>query len=141
MLQNEVSGDEMFKFIGKALTSVVLTQDAQVAVKKARDSKPVAASQAQSTAIIRPAGKAMPVAGSRSAVAAASASKSAAASGMMRAQGKHLMTPEREALIKYALKVRAAKQSVVANLSDEARANLVGIALIGLLRADEPPKA
>ena len=116
----------MFKFIGKSLAGVVLTKEAQEAVKKSREIKPVATAIKASGAT-KPLGKTIP---------APSGKRAAAAS--MRAPGKDLVTPEREALIKNALKVRAAKQSIVADLSDEARANLVGIALIGLLHADEP---
>ena len=114
----------MFKFIGKTLASVVLTKDAQDAVKKARDTKPAAAGAKSA----KSPGKTAPV----------PAGKTAAAT--MRAQSRGTVTSERAALIKNALKVRAAKQSIVADLSDEARANLVGITLIGLLHADEPPK-
>jgi hypothetical protein len=40
-------------------------------------------------------------------------------------------------LIQNALKVRAAKKQIIGELSDEARANLVGITLIGLMKADQ----
>jgi len=115
----------MFKFIGKALTSVVLTKEAQDAMKKARDSKPVAATSQRAAK----SGKPAPAAPGK-----------AAAVAQIQAGGKHLMTPGREALLKNAMKVRAAKKSIVGELSDEARANLVGITLIGLMRADQPTK-
>ena len=113
----------MFKFIGKTLAGVVLTRDAQAAVGKAVQAR----SQPQAT---KPAAKA-------AAAPAAQGSARAKAVAAMQAQGRFAMTPQRQALIRNALKVAAAKKQIIGELSDEARANLVGIALIGLLKADQ----
>jgi hypothetical protein len=115
----------MFKFIGKTLAGVVLTKDAQAAVGKALQPKPA------SGAAAKPVG-----AKSGQPVAAASSAR-AKAPAAMQPQARGAITPERQALIQNALKVRAAKTKVIGELSDEARANLVGIALIGLLKADQ----
>jgi len=112
----------MFKFIGKTIAGVVLTKDAQAAVGKAVSGKGGASKAvAKAAAPIKSSGT-------------AARAKSVAA---MQSHARGSVTPERQALIQHALKVRAAKKSIVGELSDEARANLVGITLIGLMHADE----
>ena len=110
----------MFKFIGKALAGVVLTKDAQAAVGKAVQSR----------------GQPVPAKGKAAAAPAAGSARAKQVAGMQ-ARMRGAMTPERTALIQNAMKVRAAKQQVIGELSDEARAHLVGITLIGLMKADE----
>lgn len=56
----------------------------------------------------------------------------------MQAKAKHVMTPERQALIQNALKVHRAKQQILADLDDESRAKLVAMAITTLLRQDGP---
>jgi hypothetical protein len=111
----------MFKFIGKTIAGVVLTKDAQAAVGKALQPKPAQGSVKQGAA--RPG---------QSATLARSGAVAA-----MQAKAKGAVTEDRRALIQNALRVRAAKSKVIGELSDEARANLVGITLIGLMKADQ----
>jgi len=95
----------MLGFLGRALSGMVLTKDARKAVHEAR-------------------GRA----------AAQSASKGKAGSvAALQAQGKEFVTPERAELLQSALKVRSAKQKILADLSDEQRARLVGVAMKRLL--------
>lgn len=98
----------MFGFLGRALSGLVLTKGARQAVKTAR-----------SKAAAKSAG------GGKAATIAA-----------MQAQSKGVMTPERAALLQNALKVRSAKQTILANLSDEQRARLVAEAMKRLLHED-----
>jgi hypothetical protein len=55
----------------------------------------------------------------------------------MQAQSRGLVTPERAELLQNAMKVRSAKQAILANLSDEQRARLVGEAMKRLLKEGE----
>ena len=55
----------------------------------------------------------------------------------LQAQSKTLVTPERAELLQNAMKVRSAKQKILADLSDEQRAKLVGAAVKHLLHGDE----
>jgi hypothetical protein len=114
----------MFKFIGKTLAGVVLTKNAQAAVGKALQPKPAS-------------GAAAKPAGAKTVGAKMAGAKSGQPAAATPANFQGALTPERQALIQNALKVRAAKTKVIGELSDEARANLVGIALIGLLKADQ----
>jgi hypothetical protein len=98
----------MFKFIGKALAGLVLDEKAQAAV-------------------VKPAAKK----GKAKAKPAASAKDAAIA--QVQAQAKDLLTPDRAELIQNAMKVRAAKQTILANLDDESRARLVATAMKALL--------
>jgi hypothetical protein len=98
----------MFRFLGRALSGLVLTKGARQAVKTAR-----------SKAAAKPAG------GGKAASIAA-----------MQAQSKNLITPERAELLQHAMKVRSAKQTILANLSDEQRARLVAEAMKRLLHED-----
>ena len=98
----------MFGFLGRALSGLVLTKDARQAVKTARSKA-----------------SAKPAAGGKAARIAA-----------MQAQSKNLITPERAELLQNAMKVRSAKQTILANLSDEQRARLVAEAMKRLLHED-----
>jgi hypothetical protein len=109
----------MFKFIGKTIAGVVLTKDAQAAVGKALQPKSAQGSAKPGAA--KPARPATP----------------ARAGAVAAIQAKGAVTEDRRALIQNALRVRAAKSKVIGELSDEARANLVGITLIGLMKADQ----
>lgn len=55
-----------------------------------------------------------------------------------RAQVAGVVTPDRAELIRQAMQVRAAKQTVLANLGDEERARLVATALKALLNEGRP---
>ncbi|HEY1723545.1 MAG TPA: hypothetical protein VGG27_20035 [Magnetospirillaceae bacterium] len=98
----------MFGFLGR----LVLTKSARDAVGKARAQSP-----AKNTGT-KAGGK---TGGKDAAIAA------------MQAQSKDFMTAERAELIQNAMKVRQAKQSILADLSDEQRARLVGEAMKRLL--------
>lgn len=101
----------MFKFIGRALAGLVLTKDAQKAVGQIQigtaggKKKPKSPFDARDQAI-------------------AEAQKGAEA----------LVTPDRAELIRQAMKVRAAKQTILASLDDETRAKLVAAAMKALLK-------
>lgn len=99
----------MFGFLGRALSGLVLTKGARQAVKTARSK----------------AASAKPAGGGKAASIAA-----------MQAQSKNLITPERAELLQNAMKVRSAKQTILANLSDEQRARLVAEAMKRLLHED-----
>jgi len=96
----------MFGFLGRALSGLVLTKGAREAVRKARSDAPK-----------ERGGKAAKIAA-------------------MQAQSKGLVTPERAALLQNAMKVHSAKQKILADLSDEQRARLVGEAMKRLLNKD-----
>ena len=104
----------MFKFIGKALAGLVLDEKAQAAVVKP------AAKKAKAKA--KPKPKPKPAASAKDAAIA-----------QVQAQAKDLLTPDRAELIQNAMKVRAAKQTILANLDDESRARLVATAMKALL--------
>jgi hypothetical protein len=99
----------MFNFLGRALGGLVLTKSARDAVGKARVATAAKAAH-----------------GGKAATIAA-----------MQAQAKGLVTPERAVALHNAMKVRAAKQTILENLSDEQRAKLVGIAMKRLLNEDK----
>lgn len=109
----------MFKFIGKALAGVLLTDDARKAVSAKSSSAPAKKKKA--------GGKAQPPA-ERAAVAEA------------QEQAKQLITEDRAELIRNAMRVRAAKQTILADLSDEDRAKLVATAMKALLREGREKK-
>lgn len=98
----------MFNFLGRALGGLVLTKSARDAVGKARGAAPATTK------------------GGKAATIAA-----------MQAQSKNFVTPERAALLQNAMKVRNAKQVILAELSDEQRARLVGEAMKRLLNEDK----
>ncbi len=94
----------MFKFIGKALARLVLTREARRAVGR------------------RVGGKRLQTLTGKPAAQAAA-----------EAQAQAVVTPDRAELIRQAMKVRAAKQSILADLDDETRAKLVATAMRALL--------
>lgn len=102
----------MFKFIGKALAGLVLTDKARKAV----------------AAPVRPKGGGKAKAGKDAAKGA-----KATAIAQVQAQAKDLITPERAELIRRAMEVRKAKQTILADLDDAARAKLVATAMKALL--------
>lgn len=69
--------------------------------------------------------------------AAKPAHSKAAAIAAMQAQAKGIVTPERAVALHNALKIRAARQTVLDALSDEKRAKLVGVAMRRLLNEDK----
>lgn len=98
----------MFKFIGRALAGLVLTKDAQKAVGQINTglgkNKPKSPFAARDQAIAE-----------------------------AQSQGKDLITPDRAELIRQAMQVRAAKQTILADLDDESRSKLVATAMKALL--------
>ncbi|GEO80993.1 hypothetical protein [Pararhodospirillum oryzae] len=52
---------------------------------------------------------------------------------------QHVMTPEREELIRQAMAVHKAKQQILADLSDDQRRKLMLTAMRALLHEDKPP--
>lgn len=96
----------MFKFIGKALARLVLTSEARRAVGRR-------------------------VGGKRPQTLTGKPAAQAAAEAQVQAQA--VVTPDRAELIRQAMKVRAAKQSILADLDDETRAKLVATAMRALL--------
>jgi hypothetical protein len=109
----------MFKFIGKALAGVLLTDDARKAVSAKTSSAP---------AKKKAGGKASQPPAERAAVTEA------------QEQAKQLITEDRAELIRNAMRVRAAKQTILADLSDEDRARLVATAMKALLREGREKK-
>ncbi len=105
----------MFKFIGRALAGLVLTKDAQKAVGQIQ--------------IGTGAGKTKPKPKSPF-----DARDRAIADVQKDAQG--LVTPDRAELIRQAMQVRAAKQTILASLDDETRGKLVAAAMKALLNQD-----
>jgi len=112
----------MFKFIGKALAGLVLTEDAQKAVGRHGAASPAAKGKGKAVAVQAKGGKAAPARN--------------AAIAQMQDQVKDLITPDRAELIRQAMKVRAAKQTILADLGDEDRARLVALAMKALLNED-----
>jgi len=100
----------MLKFIGRALTGLVLTKDAQKALRRS----PAAKKRAADAGDGRAAG-----------IAA------------LHEQMKDVVTPERTELIRQAMEVRRAKQQILADLGDEDRRKLVAVAVKRLLREDK----
>jgi hypothetical protein len=98
----------MFKFIGKALAGLVLTKGAQRAVGR-----------------IGKGGT------NRQTTVSAAARQRAMATAEARASD--LVTADRAELIRQAMKVRAAKQTILAELDDETRGRLVATAMRAFL--------
>ncbi|HIJ38631.1 MAG TPA: hypothetical protein HPP80_07005 [Rhodospirillaceae bacterium] len=96
----------MFKFIGKALTGLVLTKEAREAAEQIAVAKGLLPAQ--------PAGQPDE--------ATDPAEPAEQASGT-----------DRAALIRQAMQVRAAKQTILSDLDDETRAKLVAVAMKALL--------
>jgi hypothetical protein len=102
----------MFKFIGRAIAGLILTKDARQAVGR----RP------------QPAGPAKGKPGS------ASAGSRDQAIAEMQKGAQDLLTPDRAELIRQAMRVRAAKQTILADLDDETRGKLVATAMKALLK-------
>lgn len=102
----------MFKFIGKALSNLLLTDEAKKAVSRHAPATPQK-------------GKSVD-AGMRPAVTEAQQAVQA------------VMTPERAELIRRAMQTRAAKQKLLDTLNDESRAQLVATTILAFL--DEEPE-
>ena len=58
----------------------------------------------------------------------------------MKAGGQGLVTEDRAELIKRAMEIRKAKQTLLANLDDDQRQKLMALALKALINQDAPPK-
>jgi hypothetical protein len=103
----------MLKFIGKALAGMVLTKEAREAAGGLAKS---AARQATSKMLAggKPDAKQQAIAEAQAQVAA-------------------IVTPDRAELIRQAMAVRAAKQTLLADLNDEDRAKLVATAMRAFL--------
>ena len=110
----------MFKFLGKALAGMVLTEDARKAVSGKAPAK-------------GKKGKAVTKAG-------AGGEAQSEAMAEMQATAKTLLTEDRAELIRNAMKVRAAKQTILADLSDDDRARLVAAAMKALLNEGKEKK-
>ena len=112
----------MFKFIGKALAGVLLTGDARKAVSGGAK---VGAKPKKAATVKNPG---MPQLQQNEAIT------------KMQAQVKGLITEDRAELIRQAMRVRAAKQTSLADLSDDDRARLVATAMKALLREGREKK-
>jgi hypothetical protein len=115
----------MLKFLGKALASLVLTKDAQKAVGQIQADVVVArAKRRPKSPFDQPeaTGGADPAAARQQAIAAVQEGAQA------------LVTPDRAELIRQAMQVRAAKQTILSNLDDETRGKLVATAMKALLK-------
>ena len=125
----------MFKFIGKALAGLVLTKDARKALGQANQVRGGGAS-AKSGGHAMPATPRAPGAGAVAAQAALDSKEAAknAAIALVQSQGEELVTHDRDELIRNAMKVRNAKQAILADLDDESRAKLVAAAMKALMR-------
>ncbi|MBF0093641.1 MAG: hypothetical protein HQL34_03760 [Alphaproteobacteria bacterium] len=58
----------------------------------------------------------------------------------MKSSGQGLVTEDRAELIRRAMEIRKAKQSLLANLDDEQRQKLMALAIKKLMHDDTPPK-
>jgi hypothetical protein len=105
----------MFKFIGRALAGLVLTKDARKAVGQLQIGPVSGKSKPKSPFDLRDQ-------------AIAEVQKDA----------QDLVTPDRAELIRQAMRVRAAKQTILADLDDETRGKLVAAAMKALLKGDAP---
>ncbi|MDR3437597.1 hypothetical protein [Telmatospirillum sp.] len=116
----------MFKFIGRALAGLVLTKDARQAVGQlqigpiAGKSKPKSPfDQRDQDGAERPGAREQAIAD-------------------VQKDAQDLVTPDRAELIRQAMRVRAAKQTILADLDDETRGKLVAAAMKALLKSDQP---
>lgn len=110
----------MLKFIGKALAGMVLTKEAREAAGGLAKSAVRNATQK-----MQPGGQAAP-------------DDKQQAIGQAQAQAAQIVTPDRAELIRRAMEVRAAKQSLLADLNDEDRAKLVATAMRAFLTEGKP---
>jgi hypothetical protein len=105
----------MFKFIGRALAGLVLTKDAQKVVGQIQ----VGSGKAKAKSPFE--------------------DRDTAVTELQKgAQG--LLTPDRAELIRQAMKVRAAKQTILADLDDATRGKLVAAAMKALLNEGQDKK-
>ncbi|MTJ83579.1 MAG: hypothetical protein F8N37_21540 [Telmatospirillum sp.] len=123
----------MFKFIGRALAGLFLTREARDAVGQiqmrppAHKTKPMSPFEQRDAAAAASGGKAL----SPSTTLSASKAEAIAAA---QEEAQALVTPDRAELIRQAMRVRAAKQAILADLDDETRGKLVATAMKALLR-------
>lgn len=110
----------MWKFIGKTLAGMVLT-------KEAREAAGGLAKSAVRNATHKAQGDVVTLADAREQAIA-----------QVQAQGAALVTPDRAELIRRAMEVRAAKQTVLAELNEEDRARLVATAMRAFLNEGKP---
>ncbi len=123
----------MFKFIGKALAGLVLTKDARMALEQANQPKSGGArAGAGHHALATPPKP--PGAVAAQAALDAKASEKDEAIAEAQAAAENLVTPDRAELIRNAMRVRNAKQAILADLNDEDRAKLVAAAMKALMR-------
>ncbi|OIQ92387.1 hypothetical protein GALL_256870 [mine drainage metagenome] len=111
----------MFKFLGKALSGLLLTDTARKAVRQGGAAAPAKGRAAAKAPAAKAAGKEKAISEARE-------------------QAKGLLTEDRAELIRQAMKVRAAKQTILADLSDEDRAKLVAAAMKALLNEGRDKK-
>jgi hypothetical protein len=109
----------MLKFIGKALAGMVLTKEARTAAGGLAKSAVRNATQKMQAGPGAPDSKAQAIA-------------------QAQAQAAAIVTPDRAELIRQAMAVRAAKQSLLADLNDEDRAKLVATAMRAFLAEGKP---
>jgi len=109
----------MWKFIGKTLAGMVLTKEARQA----------AGGLAQT---------ALKNAGKKIVAPDASLDPKEQALTQIREQAAAIVTPDRAELIRQAMQVRAAKQSLLADLNDADRAKLVAAAMRAFLNEGKP---
>lgn len=117
----------MLKFLGRAVAGLVLTKDgrkaaAELAAAKMRTAKAAPA---------KPAGPTR---------APAPEEEKAAIIADLQSKSKEVLTDGRAELIRKAMEVRAAKQTILADLSDEHRAKLVATAMKALLNEGREKK-
>ena len=111
----------MLKFIGKALAGMVLTKEAREAAGGL--AKSAVRNATQKMQVGQPA---------------PDAKEQAIAEAQAQAQAAQIVTPDRAELIRRAMEVRAAKQSLLADLNDEDRAKLVATAMRAFLSEGKP---
>lgn len=109
----------MLKFIGKALAGMVLTKEAREAAGGLAKSAVRNATQKMQVGQPAPDAKEQAIAEAQ-------------------AQAAQIVTPDRAELIRRAMEVRAAKQSLLADLNDEDRAKLVATAMRAFLSEGKP---
>lgn len=120
----------MFKFIGKALAGVLLTGDARKAV----------AGQARTPDNSRGRSKGKGAGKKTAGPKDGNKPEEREAVAQVQAQAKELITEDRAELIRKAMQVRAAKQTILADLNDEDRARLVATAMKALLNEGRQKK-
>lgn len=112
----------MWKFIGKTLAGMVLTKEAREAAGGLAKTAVRNATQKMGA----------PIPG------IPSDDPRQQAIAQVQAQAASLITPDRAELIRRAMEVRAAKQTLLADLNDEDRAKLVATAMRAFLNEGKP---